>query len=183
MKMLVHRTAINGVPPFELADIKLHARVDGGEEDAAIMRMAWTACHEIEQFAQIALLHQTIRVTIFDPPVQSSLRLPIGPVLDDAPVTVTVDAAPCTAFVLEPGQRPYLRWLAAFYDLPHPSRLTIEYRAGFGARESDVPRDLAQAIADQATLHYDGRSPMNARDLTTSPHMARIGARYRGVSL
>ena len=183
MKMMVHRTAITGAPPFKIDDIKLHARVDGNEEDDAITRMAWAACDEIEQFAQIALLHQTIRVTIFDPPAQSSVRLPIGPVLDDAPVTVTVDAVPCTAFVLEPGQRPYLRWLAAFYDLPHPSRLTIEYRAGFGSQEHAVPRDLAQAIADQAALHYDGRSPMNARDLTTSPHMARIGARYRGVSL
>ncbi|SIS93432.1 hypothetical protein SAMN05878426_1206 [Phaeovulum vinaykumarii] len=34
---------------------------------------------------------------------------------------------------------------------------------------------------DQAALHYDGRSPMDAKALSTSPHMARVGARYRGV--
>ncbi len=36
---------------------------------------------------------------------------------------------------------------------------------------------------DQAALHYDGRSPMGAKSLTTSPHMARVAARYRGVQV
>jgi len=36
---------------------------------------------------------------------------------------------------------------------------------------------------DQVALHYDGRSPMDAKSLTTSPHMARVAARYRGVQV
>ena len=80
------------------------------------------------------------------------------------------------------GVRPYLRWQDAYHDLT-PRQVTIEYQAGFGATATDIPYDLAQALMDQAALHYDGRSPMDAKSLTTSPHMARIGARYRGVQV
>jgi uncharacterized phiE125 gp8 family phage protein len=183
MKMLVHRVPADSAEPFVLDDVKDHVRVQDGTEDAAIRRMAWTAAQEIEQFAQIALLTQTIRVTIFDPsPLEYHLRLPIGPVDDDATPTVTVDGAAFTDFAFVGGMRPYIRWLASYHELT-PDRINIEYTAGFGATASAIPPDLAQAITDQAALHYDGRSPMDARSLTTSPHMARIGARYRGVQV
>jgi uncharacterized phiE125 gp8 family phage protein len=180
MKMLVHRTAVGTALPFILADLKLFIRVDHDVEDAAITNMGNTAAAEIEQFAQIALLTQTIRVTIFDPRPENGLTLPVGPVDDGDVPTVTIDGEAFTDFALVGGHRPYIRWLASYHDLT-PSRITIEYQAGFGAAASDIPPDLAQAIMDQAALHYDGRSPMDARSLTTSPHMARVGARYRGV--
>jgi hypothetical protein len=95
-------------------------------------------------------------------------------------VTCTIDAQPFTDFELVTGNRPYLRLGPSWYDMT-PSRMSVEYVAGFGDAASDIPPDLAQAHADQAALHYDGRSPMDAKSLTSSPHMARIGARYRGV--
>lgn len=182
MKMLVHRTAGNAALPFVLADLKSHIRVDDDVDDVAITNMGQTAAAEIEQFAQIALLTQTIRVTIFNPVQEHGLNLPIGPVSDDDVPTVTFDGAAFTGFDFVGGNRPYLRWLASYYDIT-PSRITIEYQAGFGAAASDIPPDLAQALMDQAALHYDGRSPMDAKSLTTSPHMARVGARYRGVQV
>lgn len=182
MKMLVHRTAGGAALPFVLDDLKLHLRVPDDAEDTAIQNIGETAAAEIEQFAQIALLTQTIRVTIFNPSREYGLSLPIGPVADDDVPTVTIDGEAFTAFDFVGGNRPYIRWLADYHDLT-PSRMTIEYQAGFGAAAADVPPDLAQALMDQAALHYDGRSPMDAKSLTTSPHMARVGARYRGVQV
>jgi uncharacterized phiE125 gp8 family phage protein len=182
MKMLVHRTAGGAALPFILDDLKLHLRVPDDAENTAVQNIGLTAAAEIEQFAQIALLTQTIRVTIFNPAQEYGLSLPIGPVADDDLPTVTIDGEAFTAFDFVGGNRPYIRWLASYYDLT-PSRIIIEYQAGFGAGASDVPPDLAQALMDQAALHYDGRSPMDAKSLTTSPHMARVGARYRGVQV
>jgi len=180
MKMLVHRTPVSTALPFDLDDLKSHIRVNDDVDDASITNMGHTAAAEIEQFAQIALLAQTIRVTIFEPTREGGFRLPIGPVADDDIPAVTIDGEEFRAFDFAGGNRPYIRWLASWHDLT-PSRITIEYQAGFGADAPSIPHDLAQALMDQAALHYDGRSPMDAKSLTTSPHMARVGARYRGV--
>ncbi|WP_172293753.1 phage head-tail connector protein [Pseudoruegeria sp. HB172150] len=182
MKMLVHRTAGSAELPFVLDDLKLHLRAPDDSEDSAIENIGATAAAEIEQFAQIALLTQTIRVTIFDPCGEQGLRLPIGPVDDDNTPTVTIDGEAFSEFEFAGGNRAYIWWKEAYFSLT-PSRMTIEYMAGFGDAASDVPPDLAQALMDQAALHYDGRSPMDSKSLTASPHMARIGARYRGVQV
>ncbi len=180
MKMHVQRTPGGAALPFDLNQLKLYLRITDDDEDDAIQNIGKTAAAEIEQFAQIALLTQTITVTIFKPSNEAGLSLPIGPGADDSPPTVTIDGEGFTAFDFVGGIRPYVRWQAAYFDLS-PELMTVEYQAGFGADASAVPSDLSQALMDQAALHYDGRSPMDAKSLTTSPHMARIGARYRGV--
>ncbi|MGC9370309.1 MAG: head-tail connector protein [Paracoccaceae bacterium] len=182
MKMLVDRDANGTELPFNVDDLKLYLRVDFSDDDVTITNIGKTAAAEVEQFAQVALLMQTIRVTIFDPGQEDCLRLPIGPVSDADVPTVTIDGEAFTAFEFVGGHRAVIRWQDAYFDLT-PSRIDIEYQAGFGATATDIPADLSQALMDQAALHYDGRSPMDAKSLTTSPHMARIGARYRGVQL
>lgn len=182
MKMLTHRVPTVDTLPAALAQAKAHARVDHDEDDAALELMIATAAAELEHFAQIALLTQTIRVTIFDPDTgRDWLRLPIGPADEDSPPSVLVDGVAFTDFDFVGGNRPGIRWGATWSEIANPTRVTIEYTAGFGDTAADVPADLAQAVLDQAALHYDARSPMSRRELTTSPHMARIGARYRGV--
>ncbi|MCE8548303.1 phage head-tail connector protein [Ruegeria pomeroyi] len=180
MKMLVSRAYTSANDPFNMAELKDHLRVDFDEDDSAIRTIGRAVASEIEQVTQVALLTQTITVTIFDPGCDVGLSLPIGPVATDTTPTITVDGVAFTAFAFMGGIRPYIRWGDSFFDLT-PSRISIEYVAGFGEDMSAVPEDLAQALMDQAALHYDGRSPMNAKSLTTSPHMARIAARYRGV--
>ena len=181
MKMLVHRTQVGTSPAFDLTSLKGYLRVDHDEEDAQIHAMGEAAARELEDFAQIALITQTIRVTIFNPtPGDTGLRLPIGPTPDDTPITVTIDGEPFTGFDFSGGNKPYIRWLATWYDLC-PSRLNIEYNAGFGDSAADIPPDLAQALLDQATMFFSSRGPVDVKGHTTSPHMARIGARYRGV--
>lgn len=183
MKMLVHRVPQSTVLPFSLSDLKQYLRVTHDEEDPSISLIGSAAAAEIEKFSQLALLNQIVRVTIFDPvAAECGLSLPVGPVADGAPVSVTIDSEAFTDFEFCGGDRHYIRWLAPWFDL-RPTRLKVEYTAGFGADESSIPRDIAQAILDQAALIFDGRSPMDGRGPTLSPHFARIGARYRGVSL
>lgn len=182
MKMLTHRTPVSAEPPFVFADLKLYLRVDAPDDDTTIENIGHTAAAELEQFAQIALLTQTIRVTIFDPPISSYLHLPIGPASDDDTPIMTIDGEAFTDFEFVGGNRPFIRFRASYLDLT-PSRLNVEYQAGFAATAGGIPADLAQALMDQAALLYDGRSPLNGRSLTASPHFARIGARYRGVQL
>ncbi|MBL4917751.1 head-tail connector protein [Szabonella alba] len=181
MKMLVHRVSTVEAPPFDLATIKTHMRISFDDHDDVINNIGHAAAAEIEHFAQVAFLTQIIRVTIFDPALTSGLRLPVGPVAEDATITVTIDGEAFTGFAFAGGNRPYINWKRPWFDL-NPTRVNIEYQAGFGATHEAIPHDLAQALMDQAALHYDGRSPMSAKELTMSPHMARIGARYRGVS-
>ncbi len=181
MKTLVHRTPLSAAPPFDLAELKLHLRVDDSEEDAAIALIGQAAAAELEHFAQLALLAQTIRVTIFEPERSSWLSLPVGPVLDGATASVTLDGEPFEGFELTGGTRPVLAWKASYFDLT-PGRIAVAYEAGFGLSPEDIPRDLALAVMDQAGVLFDNRGAGDPKSFTSSPHMARIGARYRGVS-
>lgn len=183
MKMLVNREYIGNSQPFDLDRVKLHLRVDHDDEDAEILNMGFAAASDVEAFAQIALLNQTIRLNIFEPTLGGyGLHLPIGPVLAPETVAISIDGEAFDGFEALGGGRPYVRWLSSYHDLT-PSRISIEYTAGYGEAAGDIPNDLQLAIMDQAAAMYDGRSPSDAKTPTTSPHMARIGARYRGVSV
>lgn len=179
MKVIVNRTPIDLGPVVSLTAAKLHFRVDHNEEDAAIAGLVAAAASELEGFGQIALMKQTIRVTVFDPiPGETYLNLPIGPAKADQTPTVLIDGEAFTQFYFEGGNRPSIRWHRDYLDLC-PSRLSIEYEAGFEA----VPDDLSVAVMDEALVMYEGRGVADERDRKSSPHMARIGARYRGVRL
>ncbi len=182
MKMIVQRTRISTNPPFVLAEIKEYTRLEHDETDATVTKTAWEAVAEVESFAQIALLRQTIRLTIFDGVLGDGLSLPVGPMQDGAPLTVTLDGTATTAFDAVPGNRPYLSWDTALRGGAH-RRVVIEYEAGFGDNASDVPEDLGQAIIDQAYMIYDGRSIDEVLSRRRSMQLARVAARYRGVSL
>ncbi len=67
MKTIVHRVPTSQIDPFSLSGIKDYLRVTHDDEDLAITQMARASAAELEHFAQIALLTQTIRVTVFDP--------------------------------------------------------------------------------------------------------------------
>lgn len=174
--MITSRTPIAMGLPFLCDDLELHLRAD----EVGIARYGQTAAAELEHFAQVALLHQRINVTILAPDDSLGIQLPIGPSYADTVPLVKLDGADFINFNFHGGLYPHITWQTSYFDAA-PSLVQIEYQAGFGTEPSDVPPDLLQALLDQAALHFDGRSPMDAKSLTTSPHMARIGARYRGV--
>ena len=182
MRMLVQRTAISPNAPFTLPELKEYTRIDIDDDDVTLNKMGYAAVAEVEHFAQVALLSQAIRVTILDMVHGAGLTLPIGPVAEDGAATVTIDGQPFTGFDLVTGTRPYLNWPASIRGKAS-ARVVIEYQAGFGDDAEDIPEDLSQAVLDQVALIYDERAPSEAKTLARSSHLARVGARYRGVSV
>lgn len=182
MKMLVQRIPISTALPFVLAEVKEYTRISFNDDDVTLNKMGWAAAAEVEQFAQVALLTQSVRVTIFNVVLGSGLALPVGPVADSATVTVTMDGQSLTDFELVAGLRPYLVWPSLVRGRA-VERVVVEYPAGFGDTAEDVPHDLGQAVLDQVALIFDNRASGSARPLARSSHLARVGARYRGVSV
>lgn len=178
MSMIVQRTPISTQAPFSLSELKEYCRITFCDDDVTLIRMALAAVAEVEHFAQIALLSQTIRVTLEETIRRSILPLPIAPVVDPLSVEITVNGEAFEDFAVITGQRPAVR----FSGTKPSGLIVIEYVAGFGDAAGDVPDDLAQAVLDQAALIYDARAPSEAKTLARSSHLARVCARYRGVS-
>lgn len=182
MSTVILRRDQNTTDPFAMSEVKSHLRVTHDDEDFDIHTKARTSALEFEQFAQMALLDQTIKVRYWRPLIDGVIRLPIGPVTEDATATVTADGVAWTGFDLIGGHRPVI-FLPDNLIGCRVQRLVVEYTAGFGTDPGDIPADIAEAIMDQTALHFDARSPMGRKELTTSPHMMRIAARYRGVQV
>jgi uncharacterized phiE125 gp8 family phage protein len=176
--MIVQRLTQSVELPFDQANLAEHSRVTT-DDAAELIHHGIAAASELEQYAQIALLDQTIRVTLERWPRASTLALPIAPVLDPLSVTVTADGVAYDAFAVVTGQRPAIRLTGA----KPCGVIVIEYQAGFGALAEDLPPDLLHAIMDQAAALYDARGPGDGKSNGMSPHMARIAARYRRVAI
>jgi uncharacterized phiE125 gp8 family phage protein len=182
MKMLVKRTPISTALPFVLDDLKAYSRVDFSHEDSVLTQMGMAAAAEVEQFAQVALLAQTIRVVMLDLVFGSGIALPIGPLIEGSSASVAIDGESLEGFEIIGGIRPYLVWPGIVRGQAI-DRVQIEYQAGFGSAEEAIPDDLRQAILDHVALVYSTRAPEEAKTLARSSHLARVGARYRGVSV
>lgn len=177
--MIVERLNRTHADAVELDDLRAHARLTEDYDDAEIARMGRAAAREAEDFAQIALLNQTIRVTLECCPRASTLPLPIAPLLDWSTVEVTADGVAIEGFSIMTGQRPAIRLTG-----PRPSGgMVIEYQAGFGADAASLPDDLREAILNQALAYYDARGPGDGKTIALSPHFTRIVGRYRRVRL
>lgn len=161
-----------------LTDAKQWARVDGDDEDADFVRMIDAVAREAEDYAQIALLDQTIRILLPRWP-RGHVRLPIVPILDRTSISVTINTQPWPDVALDGGARPLLM----ICGNPPPGVVVIEYRAGFGALPEAIPADIVQAMLDQVAVYYDTRGAVDAKAVTISPQFTRILGRYRGVGL
>jgi len=179
--MIIQRTPLTTALPFDLAEVKEYSRLDANspEFDAEMSRMASAAAAGLEAYAQLALLHQTITVTLERGPALSVFHLPIAPLIDAMPVIVTVDGSAFDAFAVINGLRPVI----LFTDGRPCGLVVIEYRAGFGATAAEMPPDIANAISDQACTLFDTTGAADGKITVMSHQMARIAARYRRVTL
>lgn len=165
--------------PVDLACLRAHARTDPSDSDMdlEVARMGRAAAREAEELAQIALLHQTVRVTLDGWPRGNSFFLPIAPLMDWETVKISADGTAFEDFSVTTGLRPEIRATG-----PRPCGVVvIEYQAGFGAGANDLPADLRQAVLDQAAAYFDARGPGDPKAQAMSPHFARIVGRYRRV--
>jgi uncharacterized phiE125 gp8 family phage protein len=177
----VERLSLPTALPFSLDAVLAHVRLTA-DDAAEAQRIAQAAAKEIEDFAQIALLFQTIKVTTsWSAQPGYGMRLPIAPLLNSGTVSITVDGVAFTDFDVETGNRPSI-WYG-YSGIPGDDQVAvIMYQAGFGADAAAIPADLAHAILDQAAVLFDARGAAQA-GTRLSPSSARIAARYRRVAL
>jgi uncharacterized phiE125 gp8 family phage protein len=167
--MAYTRTPIAATDAFDLEALKLHARIDGDDEDAALTLMGRTAVAEIEAYCDIALLAQTITLSV---EAGAPVVLPVGPLAPDA--VVTMDGEPVIGAVTR-GRYPILAFPS---DIT--GTVTVAYTAGYGDAVDDIPPDLQFAILDHASRLYDLRGADDGEQgLSTAA--ARICARHRRV--
>lgn len=179
MTMFVQRTPTATALPFDLAFLKSFLRVDFDDDDAIITNLGRTAAAEVEHSAALALLSQTITVTVDGGLRRSVFNLPIAPLIDPLSVAMTVDGLAFEDFAVIAGLRPALR----FTNGKPCGVLVITYEAGFGDSAADQPEDVRNAIADQVAVLFDLRGTVDGKTNGMSNHMARVAARYRGVGL
>lgn len=173
--MIIQRTPLVLASVVDFADLADHCRTDATPE---LERMAAAAALEFEAYAQVALLHQTVTVTLESKPNLSMFALPIAPLNDLMSVEVTVDGAAYDGFAVIAGQRPALR-----FPTDRPCGVyVIQYQAGFGDTAADLPPDITNAIFDQTSALFDQRGAGDGKTNGMSPHMARVAARYRRVA-
>jgi uncharacterized phiE125 gp8 family phage protein len=189
--MHIQRLSRDDTPPVLLDTVKLFIRVTGNDEDDIISQMTIAAARELEESAEIALLFQTVRITLDAWPVDNRLRLPIGPILAAEPeFTVTSDGATIAAEILT-GLRPVLILPEPATEAQRLSRLVIEYQAGFGSSMQALPPDIPHAICDQVATLYDfrganaheGKAPAARGAAGQCYALQRVIGRYRGVRL
>lgn len=180
--MIYSRSPASAANAVTLAVAKDHLRVTGSEEDWLIGTMIWTAALEFEDLCGIALLPQTITATsAIDP--GTDLELPVGPVANDAALTVEALAedgttSAITGYWLEAGRYPVLH----LTDTP-THRVRITYPAALAETSAQVPGDIQMAICDQVARLFDHRGGLMDRNPALSAHSARVIARYRRVRL
>lgn len=155
---------------FDLEALKLHARVDTDDEDTVLQLMGRTATHEIEAYCDIALLRQTIIVSV--EATTDPIHLPVGPLAPDA--VVSIDGEPVIGAVTA-GRYPAL----TFPD-DITGSVSVSYEAGYGDEPSDIPADLQYAVIDHASRLYEMRGADDGEQ-GLSVAAARICARYRRV--
>ena len=181
VKMQVERLTIPASRAVTTADAKDYMRVDLADEDALIDELIESAEQEIEQYAGIALLTQTARATYQGWPDlnTSCLSLPVGPVQDDATVSVTVDGVAFTAFTLSAGRYPALTFTEFDLAVLADALIVVDYSAGWGDAGTAVPPDLLTAVKEQVLRLYDMRGGLGlARHQSAmSPHAQRLAQR------
>lgn len=177
--MRIERTPLVAVDPFNLEDVKDRARITDSDSDFELTLLAKSAARELEQYASIALLNQTIKVTLDEWGCENWFSLPVAPLAAGAPIALTIGGTAVTAVSVVYGSRPAMR----LTDTSIEGEVIISYTAGFGPTATSIPQDLRQAIHDQVVAAYDLRGEAEAKGNGMSPHMARIAARYRRVAL
>lgn len=182
--MIVSRTPLTEAAPFDIAEVARHCRAEEEDFEDELERLAYSAVAQFEDLAQVALLHQTVAVTLESADLIGALAgnilfLPVSPLIDATTLTVTEDGGAFTSFTVLTGQRPAIR----FHTVTPQGLVVITYRAGFGDSHSDIPLDVRNAIHDQTAALFDSRGDFKTAGHGLSPHMARIAARYRRVSL
>lgn len=174
-------------PPIEPVSLELfgtHAHVNTEDDFQNQLLYISAARQWIEDYTNRALITQTWRYTMDGPPAcAASILLPRAPLVSVTTITsynasdvaaVMLNTTYYVDLVREPG-RIYLNdGIAWPSDLRYFDALVVEYVAGYGDAEDDVPLQLRQAICLLAAQWYSDRE---AGDVP--PAVRSLADRYR----
>lgn len=163
---------------FPWSEVEQHLRIIS-DEVAEALRLLDAAGAELEKYAGLALIDQTVRVSLDGWTDFEWFPLPVAPLRPGAAIAVTINGAAAMPTSVAYGLRPAIR----FTDAAAVAAIEIFYTAGFGAGINDVPPDIRAALLDQTLAWFDGRGSTDRKIYGMSAHMARVAARYRRVGL
>jgi uncharacterized phiE125 gp8 family phage protein len=162
---LVPVAPVEGDAVVELAQVKAFLRVDGGDEDSMIDGLRAAAIDWVERYTARGLTRREWRWSLsgFSP----VLRLPIGPVADDAAVTGIAyrDASGAEAAVTDGGWIVSAGAMIAAPGTVWPSSwaadgsVTVTFEAGHGDVSVEAP-GLVTAVLMLIRHWYDNRGPV-----------------------
>ncbi|MEQ9518794.1 MAG: head-tail connector protein [Parvibaculum sp.] len=174
--------------PVDLADAKLHLRVDSAAEDTLIQALISSARLTLEAHGNLAMINQTWGLRLDKWP-GAVVHLPIGPVSAIHAISVDGVALPGDTYALIPGSDARI---VKAENAPWPvskspaAGIEIRFEVGFGPAAADVPRDLHHAILMLVAEWFENREAgARAHDGHGTLPRAVIGlmARHRKVRL
>ncbi len=179
--------------PVDLADAKLHLRVDTIDEDVLIEGLISAARVSIEAYAGLALINQTWDMVLDAWPGPHGrgsqnpvVNLEMGPVTSIVSVTVEGTLLDAQNYNLAPGLHARLvRTAGASWPEPNApaAGIIVRLNAGFGASSSTVPRDLRHAILMTVAHWFETREPVSGEGDGLTPTVRGLLAPYRKLRL
>lgn len=149
--------------PVSVATVKSHLRIDSTAEDALLAEYIAGARIDGEGLARRAFITQTLELTLdvwpLDPYVLPLMRPPLQNVTSVTYYDSDNVQRPWTDYVIdtdsEPGQ-------ILFNSLPTDSlrasgAITIQFVAGYGDADTDVPSSLKNALLALIAYRYENR--------------------------
>lgn len=159
------------VEPVTLAEVKLHLRVDGVDEDALITALITAAREQAESITRRALNTQTWRLTLDRFPAIIELPRPHLQSVDSVQYVDTdgvLQTLAADAYQVAGTSEP-ARILPAYGQSwpatrSQPEAVSITYTAGFGAAGADVPASIRQWILLYIGALYENREAFRAAE-------------------
>lgn len=178
-------TLINLTTPTALAlslsTLKAHLRLDGTEEDSLLTQYIDAATQQVEHASHTRLIQRTVRYVA---PRAEVIHVPVGPLVSVESVTLKSaggeDVSIPLAQVEVDTTRGTLTLLEGTYGLYAAAQVQLDIIVGFGADESAIPADLAQAVLMLASDMYQKRG---AGEGGISPQVRALCVPYQKLNL
>ena len=155
--------------PVSLADTKSFLRIDGADDDILVSSLITAARIYIETTTAKILLLQNWSLFKDKWPSSGVLHLPLSPVqsidevrlynLDESHSVLDVSEYAKDLISTQPRIKLLSQHLSQSPSAPL-NHIEVQFTAGFGAAESDVPADLRQALLMLAAHWYEQREPV-----------------------
>ncbi|WP_226576789.1 head-tail connector protein [Acuticoccus sediminis] len=149
--------------PVTREEAKLHARIDGTDEDAKVDALIAAARLDVESRTGRVLVSQGWRIVLDGPPARGIVRLAPGPVKSVDAVTVygadgVAEVVPSDDYLVDTANVPGRLMLSSgrFWGARALNGIEIDFTCGFGEPD-DVPASLKQAVLMLVSYWYEQR--------------------------